>query len=52
MDLRKPRIACWLDCPSGSGHTVTIAHAAVVRVALLVVMRALPAAYWRIDTLR
>lgn len=43
------RVARWLDSGPRDGHTVAITHSAVVRAALLAVLDAPPAAFWRID---
>lgn len=43
------RIAAWLDSVPGDGQTVAITHAAVVRAAVLAVLQAAPAGFWRID---
>lgn len=43
------RVGRWLDGLPSSGHTVAVTHAAVVRAAVVVVLTAPPAAFWRID---
>jgi broad specificity phosphatase PhoE len=43
------RIAAWLAIESADGHTVVVTHPAVVRAAVLAVLQAPPAAFWRID---
>ncbi len=43
------RIAAWLDSVPRDGHTVAITHAAVVRAAVLAVLHAAPAGFWRVD---
>lgn len=43
------RIGCWLDSMPNDGHTVAVTHAAVVRAAVLAVLQAPPASFWRID---
>lgn len=43
------RIGTWLDSVPDDGHTVAVTHAAVVRAAVLAVLRASPEAFWRID---
>lgn len=43
------RISCWLGSVPDDGHTVAVTHAAVVRAAVLAVLQASPAGFWRID---
>jgi broad specificity phosphatase PhoE len=43
------RVAGWLDGFQARGHTVAITHPAVVRAAIVRVLTAPPAAFWRID---
>jgi broad specificity phosphatase PhoE len=43
------RVAQWLDRFEGRGHTVAITHPAVIRAAIVRVLTAPPAAFWRID---
>ncbi|MBW0109192.1 histidine phosphatase family protein [Pseudonocardia sp. KRD-182] len=43
------RIAAWLDSVPDDGHTVAITHAGVVRAAVITVLQAPPAGFWRID---
>jgi broad specificity phosphatase PhoE len=43
------RIAGWLGSVPSDGHTVAITHAAVIRAAVLAVLAAPPAGFWRID---
>lgn len=43
------RIAEWLGSVPDDGHTVAITHAAVVRAAVIAVLQAPPAGFWRID---
>lgn len=43
------RVAAWLGSVPADGHTVAITHAAVIRAAVVAVLGAPPAAFWRID---
>ncbi len=43
------RVGTWLDTSPAAGHTVAITHAAVMRAAILRVLRAPPEAFWRVD---
>jgi broad specificity phosphatase PhoE len=44
------RVAAWLDaCVAERGHVVAVTHAAVMRAAVVTVLGAPPAAFWRID---
>lgn len=43
------RVATWLDSVPDDGRTVAITHAAVIRAAVLAVLQAPPAGFWRID---
>lgn len=43
------RVAAWLDAVPDDGHTVAVTHAAVVRAAVVAVLDAPAAAFWRID---
>lgn len=43
------RVADWMGSVPDDGHTVAITHGAVVRAAVLDVLAAPPAGFWRID---
>lgn len=43
------RVADLLAAPVADGHTVAVTHPSVVRAAVLAVLHAPPAAFWRVD---
>ncbi len=46
----RTRVADWLDgARDARGHTIAVTHAAVIRVAVLLVLKAPADAFWRLD---